>query len=98
MTPNEKVQCNPTPCGPANRRLEPPAQLVAVEGELAAELEATGKFLDPTGVHQPSRATARDYRCIKHILSEFARPGPQEGWPSPRERFGAIGPRVKGHK
>jgi hypothetical protein len=30
---------------PPNRRLEAPAQLVAVEGEVAAELEATGEFL-----------------------------------------------------
>jgi hypothetical protein len=30
-----------------NRRLEPPAQLAAVERELVMELEATGKFLKP---------------------------------------------------
>ena len=50
MTPNEKVQCNLAPWRrlvDPNRRLEPPAQLAAVERELVMELEATGKFLKP---------------------------------------------------
>jgi hypothetical protein len=41
-----------TPRGPQSP-LEPPAQLVAVKRQLAAELEATGKFLRPHAMQWP---------------------------------------------